>query len=386
MTPLPSTAIYIHWPFCESKCPYCDFNSHVRDQIHYQKWFDGFKNAIGQYSEYLKNKTVTSIFFGGGTPTLMPPELVAFILDELQSIAPFAKNVEITLEGNPSSTEAQKLEFFKKSGINRLSLGVQSFREDDLQFLGRRHSVTEAKKAIEIARGIFSNYSFDLIYARPNQTVTDWEKELEEALCYTPPHLSLYQLTIEKGTPFYQAYKKKAFSLPDEETSAQLYEKTESMLYKEGLKTYEVSNYAKEGFECQHNLNYWHYGDYLGIGPGAHSRITLSGKRYALMDIHHPEKWLEHALNNQQFVQQKEELISDIIVEEAIMMGLRLESGINKKQFFLRTGTHLDNIITQGSLPELIKQEMVSHTEDTLRITPKGRLLTNLIIEKLLAA
>lgn len=378
-------AIYIHWPFCESKCPYCDFNSHVRESIEEQKWHTAYKNVIDSYAWYLKGKNIASIFFGGGTPTLMPSALVGVIIEQLSLYSNIADDIEITLEANPSSTEANKLQDFRSNGINRVSLGIQSLNQDDLDFLGRKHNVKEALYAIDITRNNFDNYSFDLIYARPNQTVNAWHNELIEAIKYVGPHLSLYQLTIEKGTPFYQAYRHKEFELPDEETSAQLYELTTDIMADNQLFMYEISNYAKFGFESKHNLTYWNYCDYLGIGPGAHSRITKNNNIHALMDIHHPEKWLEAAISQDKFLQKEEILDNQDSSTEAILMGLRLNNGIDKNNFRSRNGISIDNIICKETLNKFIDMEVISNNENNLKITNKGRLLTNSIISQLIS-
>jgi oxygen-independent coproporphyrinogen-3 oxidase len=375
-----TTAIYIHWPFCESKCPYCDFNSHVREQVNIDDWKAGFSSAIASYQEYLHNKTITSIFFGGGTPTLMPPSLLAHIIEQLNKTSALDNNVEISMEGNPSSTEMESLKHFAAAGVNRVSLGIQSLEQKELEFLGRRHNAKEALTAIETVRNIFNNYNFDLIYARPNQSVGAWEKELSKALSYTGRHLSLYQLTIEKGTPFYNAYRRKEFSLPSEETSAQLYELTSDITSSFGLAQYEVSNYAAPGYECQHNLTYWKYGDYLGIGPGAHSRITNHlGHKYAQMDIHHPENWLKQALSDKGTALQQKEVITE--KEQAIegfMMGMRLNEGIELSSL------PTESIISQPGIKRLASLGLIAATNHCLKITEKGRLLTNQIIAELI--
>ena len=298
---LNNIAIYIHWPFCKSKCPYCDFNSHVREKIDEKSWFDAYITEISFFADKIVGKNITSIFFGGGTPSLMNPKLVEKIILELEKIGKFVDNIEITLEANPTSIEAQKFQDFKTAGINRVSIGIQSFNEEGLKFLGRTHSKNEAIEALEIAGNIFSNYSFDLIYARPNQSIKNWENELLSALKLAKNHLSLYQLTIEKGTSFFNDYRDKKFTMPSDVLAASMYELTREITKAHGFVDYEISNYAKQGFESKHNLSYWNYDEYLGIGPGSHSRID----KYAMMMIHNPENLLAKVKTDNNGIQAK---------------------------------------------------------------------------------
>ncbi|MCB2082003.1 MAG: radical SAM family heme chaperone HemW, partial [Rickettsiales bacterium] len=256
-------ALYIHWPFCRKKCPYCDFNSHVPEQTpEAARWLEAYCREFDTLANRVGERRIHSIFFGGGTPSLMPPEIVAGVLQHVQTRWPLEPECEITLEANPTSAEAGKFRAFREAGVNRLSVGVQSLRAEALHFLGREHTTEEAMEALRMARDIFPRYTFDLIYARPGQTVPEWEQELSEALALASGHLSLYQLTIEKGTPFYRAYQDGAFTLPDEDTAAMLYTHTEQMLAEAGMVPYEISNYAAPGQESRHNLVYWRYGEY----------------------------------------------------------------------------------------------------------------------------
>lgn len=287
---MPELAVYIHWPFCLSKCPYCDFNSHVREKIEQNRWKNALLRELEYMHSHMQDYTVTSIFFGGGTPSLMPPDNTHALIERTRQLWQVADNVEITLEANPTSVEAEKLTHFKEAGINRVSMGVQSLRDSELKFLGRGHSAKEAIGAIEILRKNFDRYSFDLIYARPNQTLNDWDAELSEALALAGGHLSLYQLTIEENTAFHHAYAKGGFTLPDEELSEALYRLTEEKMLASSLIPYEISNYALTGQESRHNLSYWRGDSYIGVGAGAHGRISVDGKRIATQTLKSPEQ------------------------------------------------------------------------------------------------
>ncbi|MEK6734209.1 MAG: radical SAM family heme chaperone HemW, partial [Pseudomonadota bacterium] len=311
-------AIYIHWPYCKSKCPYCDFNSHVRDAIDVSAWNEGYLKEIDNYSALLQNKKIISIFFGGGTPSLMPSFIVKNIINKLKELGKFDQNIEITLEANPTSVEAEKFKEFAEAGINRVSLGIQSLNQNNLKFLGREHNVEEAIAAIKIAKDNFKRYSFDLIYALPNQTLNSWRDELVQALDLAGEHLSLYQLTIEKGTPFYSMYQKKKFDLPGEDLAKDFYMLTQEIMEAKGFPAYEISNHARLGEECKHNMVYWQYDDFLGIGPGAHSRINNK----AMHSIYHPENWLKAALEGKTTIQDSIDLKLDDRVNEILLMRM----------------------------------------------------------------
>lgn len=376
-------AIYIHWPFCKSKCPYCDFNSHVRDGVDQQRWRDALLRELEHMAAQVPGRTVTSIFFGGGTPSLMPPATAGALIDRVGALFPVAENIEITLEANPTSVEATTFEDFKTAGVNRVSLGVQSLRDEELKFLGRGHSAKEALAAVDRARSVFDRYSFDLIYARPNQTLQDWEAELGEALRTIGGHMSLYQLTIEENTAFHHAYAKGGFALPDEEASEALYRLTESMLAVRGLIAYEVSNYAKPGEESRHNLSYWKGDDYIGIGPGAHGRITPS-HRIATQTIKSPERWLEaverdgHAVEIWQDIERAQE------AEERLMMGLRLREGIGYDAFMAQNGFDLRDYLDAEKCALYQRQGLLESKKDRLQTTLAGRLVLNRLTAELL--
>lgn len=281
--------LYIHWPFCQSKCPYCDFNSHVRETIDQARWRSALLQELAYFASRTQGRRLSSVFFGGGTPSLMAPDTVGALLECLPQYWQLAENLEVTLEANPTSTEAEKFAAYRAAGVNRLSLGVQSFDDEALAFLGRRHSAAEARQAIALARRHFPRFSFDLIYARPGQNLSAWEAELQTALQEGTEHISLYQLTIEPNTVFHGDWRRGELQLPPEERQARLYERTADILKPAGLLGYEISNYARPGAESCHNLVYWRTGDYLGIGPGAHGRLTLDGQRYALRQHRAPE-------------------------------------------------------------------------------------------------
>ncbi|MCE3233074.1 MAG: hemN [Rickettsiaceae bacterium] len=375
-------AIYIHWPFCKSKCPYCDFNSHVKDKINHADFAAAYIAEMDYFADIIKGQTISSIFFGGGTPTLMPPSIAGSIINNLSKYAKLDSNIEITLEGNPTSIEAEKFRQFKDAGINRVSLGVQSLNEDDLKFLGREHSKNEALRAVEIAANVFHNYSFDLIYARPEQKISSWEKELTEGLKYIKNHMSLYQLTIEKGTKFYGAYNAGAFTMPSNDLSAEFFEVTNDIMDSHSLPAYEISNHAAGGFESRHNLTYWNYGNYLGLGAGAHSRVTINDKKTALMMIHSPEGWLKSVQDNKHAIQTETELSPEEILDELVMMGLRIKDGISRDNFKNVTGFSFEEKL--HNLDYLQNAGMIVVDDKGLRATKKGRIMVNAITGKLL--
>ncbi|MBM3580252.1 MAG: radical SAM family heme chaperone HemW, partial [Alphaproteobacteria bacterium] len=271
-------SLYIHYPFCKSKCPYCDFNSHVRESVDHTKFLRAYEKELEFFSGKIGKRKITTIFFGGGTPSLMPIFLVEGILKKISELWEVSKDCEISLEANPTSSEASGFRALRDIGINRLSLGIQALNDEDLKFLGREHNTGEAIKTIETAAKIFDNFSFDLIYARPEQRLVDWSHELAQALSFGSKHLSLYQLTIEKGTKFFAEFQKKKFLMPEENLAAEFYEITNEITSGAGLELYEISNYTQKNFECRHNLAYWRSEDYLGIGAGAHSRVYFSGE------------------------------------------------------------------------------------------------------------
>lgn len=372
-------AIYVHWPFCKSKCPYCDFNSHVREQIDQQQWNEAYLKEIANYADFLSDKKIVSIFFGGGTPSLMPSYMVENIIAKLSEFSTLDDKIEITLEANPTSVESLKFKEFAKAGINRVSLGIQSLNQDDLKFLGREHNVDEAIAAISVAKENFSRYSFDLIYALPNQTLKTWEKELTKALSLAGKHLSLYQLTIEKGTVFYSLYQNKKFQIPNEDLAKDFYCLTQDIMEAHDLPAYEISNHAKKDEECRHNLVYWQYDDFLGIGPGAHSRIN----NQAIHSIYHPENWLNLVLENKSSNQSSIDLTLDERICEILLMGLRLRNGVSQQSFISKIGDSFENSLNKKKLDWLLENNFLKFENNHLFASDDGRLVLNQIINQL---
>ena len=373
--------LYLHWPFCQSKCPYCDFNSHVSREIDQSLWLSAYLSEIDRYAAQTKGRVLTSVFFGGGTPSLMNPDVVAAIIARIKSHWPTANDFEITLEANPSSVEAGRFGGYAAAGVSRISMGIQSLNNRDLHKLGRLHTVEEAYAAFDIARAHFDRVSFDLIYARQDQTLADWRTELSEALRLAVDHLSLYQLTIEEGTAFGDRYALgKLRGLPQDSTSADMYMATQDICGEAGMNAYEVSNHAKDGSESRHNLIYWRYGDFIGIGPGAHGRLTVDGARYATNTVHNPAIWLAQAKDHHG--EQARDIIDPIDqAGEYLMMGLRLKEGIDAQRYAALAGQPLD----AGTLQHLSDIGMIDVRGASVRATDKGRLVLNAILEKLLA-
>lgn len=335
--------VYVHWPFCQSKCPYCDFNSHVRrGGIDEARFLAGYRRELQHMADLAPGRTVGSIFFGGGTPSLMKPETVGAILEEIGRLWSIAPGCEITLEANPTSVEAGRFAGYRAAGVNRVSLGVQSLVEEDLKALGRLHTVGEALVAVSIAAKHFDRFSFDLIYARPSQSVEAWREELVEALAHAPTHLSLYQLTIEPGTAFKALHEAGKLILPDHDAARALYDVTQEICDKYGMPAYEVSNHAKPGDECRHNLLYWRYGEYAGIGPGAHGRLYTERGRRALATERSPETWLEYVTRDGHGIIADETLTGENEADEFLLMGLRLKEGIDPARVKQLRGRGLD--------------------------------------------
>jgi oxygen-independent coproporphyrinogen-3 oxidase len=383
---LQDLSIYVHYPFCKSKCPYCDFNSHVNKQVDDNEFALAYEKELEHFAPQLSNRKIKSIFFGGGTPSLMPVDLTQRILTKISDLWQINEDVEITLEANPTSFEATKFKDFKSVGINRLSIGIQALNDKDLKFLGREHSAKEAIDTIKTASKIFDNYSFDLIYARPEQELVAWRKELDEAIKLSPNHLSLYQLTIEKGTPFYASHKKNEFQIPGDDLAADFYELTNDITSKNSLDLYEISNYSKKGSECKHNLVYWQSEDYLGIGPGAHSRVYFDGSknRSKIMTYHAPNKWQDSVLTNGDANQEIRETKAAELLDEIVLMGLRLRSGIDNKIFEKHFEKKYQDLFDIKALDNLINQGFLLCCGDKMVVTPKGRILTNSVIEKVI--
>jgi putative oxygen-independent coproporphyrinogen III oxidase len=386
-----SIAIYVHWPFCLSKCPYCDFNSHTFKSIDYALWQQSYLQEIQYFSSLLQGKYITSIFFGGGTPSLMTPLLVESIIDRIASLCIVDEKTEITLEANPTSVESTKFADFKLAGVNRVSLGIQSFNEQDLKFLGRQHSAKEAIAAIKIAASVFKNYSFDLIYARPGQSMQKWQQELELAISLASKHISLYQLTIEKGTEFYSMYHKGKFALPSQDLAFELYDMTNQTLQQNGYQRYEISNYAASGFESKHNLNYWRYGQYLGIGPGAHSRInsydntTSSYRMQALEMIYNPQNWLTSVKNNNHGLKSFESLSKLDVAKEILMMGLRLIDGIDQQNLAKFVGKNFAQLVDAKLLKQLANLGLLCYGDEKISLSNSGLMLHSKIISQIFA-
>ena len=377
-------AVYIHWPFCKSKCPYCDFNSHVREQVEQDRWKAALLRELRTMAGHVPHHRVRSIFFGGGTPSLMPPDTVAALIDEVHALWPMENDVEITLEANPTSVEASTFRDFKQAGVNRVSLGVQSLDGEALKFLGRGHSVPEALQAVDLARAMFERYSFDLIYARPAQTLKAWEAELTRALTYVGNHMSLYQLTIEENTAFHHAYAKGGFTLPDEVQSEALYRMTEAMLAAKGLNAYEVSNYATPGEESRHNLAYWKGTDYIGVGAGAHGRIRKDGERIATQTLKSPERWLENVEKNGHAVEVWQPIDRQHEAEERLMMGLRIREGISYAEFQAQNGFDLRDYILSERIALYTRKGLLVDDPLRLQVTLDGRLVLNRLTVELL--
>ena len=372
------TAIYVHWPFCAKKCPYCDFNSHVRDQVNQKAWQAAMLKEIRTFAGKFPNLKATSIFFGGGTPSLMPPETTAAVIQEVKKHWSPGSDIEITLEANPSSVEAGRFADYAAAGVNRVSVGVQSFKDTSLKFLGRLHSAGEAEKALKVAQDNFSRISFDLIYALPQQSLEDWRQELQYALDFSPSHLSLYQLTIEEGTAFYHQFQRGKFTLPNEDEAAALFDLTQEMTEAAGLPAYEISNHAKPGQESQHNLTYWRGGYYAGIGPGAHGR--LPGEQSGLLAHHQikrPEDWLKAVQTNGFGIEETDIVDIHQAQIERVMMGLRLKQGVE-------TSSLDESILDTGALEDLVGSGHIGQSGNRIFLTDKGRPLLNFLLPKIL--
>ena len=367
--------LYVHWPFCAAKCPYCDFNSHVRSAIDQRRWADALAQEIRRTAAETGPRVLSSIFFGGGTPSLMEPDTVQIVLNAARDVWAFSNDIEITLEANPTSVEAHRFEGYAKHGVNRVSLGVQSLEPNDLRALGRLHTVEEAQSAFETARTFFDRVSFDLIYARQNQSLEDWRRELSTALEMAVDHLSLYQLTIEEGTAFWdRAQNGKLRGLPSDDLGADLYELTQRLCEDAGYIAYEVSNHAKPGAESKHNLLYWRGGDYAGIGPGAHGRLTMNGTRSATECWKQPEAWLK-AVDEGTGIRSTSALDLQDIADERLIMGLRLKEGILLDD--------VSEFVDRDRLDELTSDGFIWQADNRIGATDTGRPVLNYLIAQL---
>ncbi|MEP1767264.1 MAG: radical SAM family heme chaperone HemW [Sulfitobacter sp.] len=372
--------IYIHWPFCEAKCPYCDFNSHVSRSIDQAAWKTAYLAELRRYAVETQGRIVTSVFFGGGTPSLMDPDTVADVIAEIKRLWATSNDFEITLEANPSSVEAGRFIAYRDGGVSRISMGIQALNDTDLKRLGRIHTTQEALSAFDIARTTFDRVSFDLIYARQNQTLADWRSELKQALNLSIDHLSLYQLTIENGTAFGDRYAVgKLRGLPDEDLGADMFDLTQDICSEFGMPAYEVSNHASDSAQSRHNLIYWRYGDYIGIGPGAHGRLTLNGRRHATICYSNPKRWLD-AVGLGSPEQSRESLLREDEATEFLLMGLRLREGIDTARYADLAGQPLD----AQAVSHLTDIGMITANASRLTVTDQGFRVLNSVISGLL--
>jgi len=373
--------LYVHWPFCQAKCPYCDFNSHVTDNVDQKQWVKAYIAELKRHAQLVPNRVLNAIFFGGGTPSLMQPETVAAVIEAARDIWPFANDIEITLEANPGSVEAGRFAGYRDGGVNRISMGIQALNDEDLRRLGRIHSVAEAQDAFDVARNCFDRVSFDLIYARQGQVLEDWKQELNQALSMAIDHLSLYQLTIEEGTAFGDRYARgKLRDLPTDDTAADMYQATQDICTENGMPAYEVSNHARVGAESRHNLIYWRYGDYVGIGPGAHGRLFLIGDRSATESIRAPGAWLKAVAKGSGDCVNVS-LAPNEYSAEHLMMGLRLVEGIDATRYEQLAGHPLPH----DKVRHLLQIGMVEQSGSILRATDQGRAVLNAVLRELLA-
>ena len=382
-------SLYIHWPFCAAKCPYCDFNSHVRERLDQGRFRDALRRELAFEAARTNGaggrRPLASIFFGGGTPSLMAPETVAELVADATGLFDPLPDLEVTLEANPTSVEAGRLRAFREAGVNRASLGVQSLEPEALRFLGRRHDAAEAVAALELAREIFPRLSFDLIYARPGQAEDAWRAELRRALSLAADHLSLYQLTVEPGTQFATLHARGAFALPEGEEAARLYAATAEEAARFGLAPYEVSNYARPGAESRHNLAYWRYGDYLGIGAGAHQRLLLDGRLLATRRHRAPEEWAARVERDGHAIVEEEALAPEDRAREALLMGLRLTEGVDPARIAARSGLPWDRAVDTAMLAALEEEGYLAWQADgRLAATPDGRLRLDALLPVLL--
>ncbi len=389
----PGFGVYIHWPFCLQKCPYCDFNSHVREGVDQADWARALTREIAYFASLAPGRTVTSIFFGGGTPSLMDPSTVGAVIEAAARHWSLDAEAEITLEANPTSVEAAHFAGYRAAGVNRLSLGVQALHDDDLKGLGRAHSVSEALAALSLGKRHFDRVSFDLIYARPSQSLAAWEAELKQALALAGDHLSLYQLTLEPGTPFYAMSRRGNLSVPSDDEAADMFEATQEITASAGFPAYEISNHARPGGESRHNLTYWRYGEYAGIGPGAHGRLSVrqstglndrGGGPTAFRQKRSPEGWLK-------FVDRRGDGTEEVLPLDAaergaemLMMGLRLAEGVDAARFREAAGRSLEDYIGAKTLVILIDDGLLTYSSGRIAATPKGRQMLNSVLKMML--
>ena len=374
-------ALYVHWPFCVSKCPYCDFNSHVRTDIDSDAWRDALLKDLAHEAALNGGRPLSSIFFGGGTPSLMPPRIVEALIEAAACHWAPASDIEITLEANPSSVEAARFADLAAAGVNRVSLGLQALDDEALHFLGRAHDVREGLAALDIAQSVFNRVNFDLIYARPGQSEADWETELAQGLSFGTDHLSLYQLTIEPGTRFATLVAQGKLTLADPDHAANLYEQTQAMTAAAGIPAYEISNHARPGQESRHNLTYWRYGDYAGVGPGAH------GRRGGLATLRHkkPENWMNAVIRNGHGLQSEEPLDGNDRAREALLMGLRLGEGVDLDRISRLSGLAVEALVDGNAVARLADHGLVRRQGQRLYVEPSGMLLLDTILPEIVA-
>lgn len=372
----PGFGLYVHWPFCRSKCPYCDFNSHVSEGVDQVRWRRALLAELDWWADRVDRRPLTSIFFGGGTPSLMDPETVAAVIERAGMRLGFSEDPEITLEANPTSVEARRFAAYRTAGVNRVSLGVQALNDADLRFLGRQHGPEEALAAVATAAKHFPRFSFDLIYARPGQSVAAWKDELTRALTHVGTHLSVYQLTIEPGTQFQTRFQRGEIAIPEDDLAGDLYEATQEVLEGAGLPAYEVSNHARPGEESRHNLTYWRMGPYVGIGPGAHGRVPRGGAWYATRQAKAPETWIGAVEAVGHGTAEEMPLTSEERWREVLMMGLRLIEGIPR--------TRLDSLPPADRRAALVDEGYLVDDGLTLRATAAGRQRLNGVLSHLL--
>ena len=372
--------IYIHWPFCKAKCPYCDFNSHVRHQaVDTMSFAQGLVSELQWFEKATQARTVTSIFFGGGTPSLMQPADVAAVLDEIARLWPVSSHVEITMEANPTSVEAENFRGYRSAGVNRVSVGVQALYQNDLKSLGRQHTPEEALKAFRLAAQVFPRVSFDLIYSRPGQSLATWREELTRALGEQQGHMSLYQLTIEPGTAYFDLYARGSLVVPSEDQATDMFELTQELTEKAGLAAYEVSNHAKAGQESRHNLLYWRYGEYVGVGPGAHARIGGAENRRAIAMEKYPETWRALVAERGQGIVEDVKVGLKEQASEYLIMGLRISEGIDLARYEKLNGQTMD----PNKIAGLKSLGLIRREGDRLMATQQGRALLNALISEL---
>jgi putative oxygen-independent coproporphyrinogen III oxidase len=373
--------VYVHWPYCLAKCPYCDFNSHVTQSVDHAAWRDAYAHEIAWTAAQTPDRRVDTVFFGGGTPSLMEPETVHSVLEAIRAAWPMAADAEVSLEANPTSVEAGKFRAFRDAGVNRISMGVQALNDADLKRLGRMHSVAEAQAAFDIARAEFDRVSFDLIYARQGQTLDHWRAELERALAMAVDHLSLYQLTIEPGTRFGDlAERGNLRDLPPDERAADMYDLTQQVCTDAGMPAYEVSNHARPGAESRHNLVYWRYGEYAGIGPGAHGRITRNGQRIATDTAKAPQAWLERVEKLGHGITVEDRLDPSDQGTEYLLMAMRLREGASLHRYAALSG----QTVPTDAIAEMQEAGLLWQKGDRIAVTDAGRPVLNAILRRLL--